>query len=52
MVFKSLPDEARRELRRRGFEEGNLWERLKKLGPAEILNIDGGDGSRVQIWIE
>ena len=52
MVFKSLPDEARRELRRKGFEEGNLWERLKKLGPAEILNIEGGDGSRVQIWIE
>ncbi len=52
MVFKSLPDEVRTELGRRGYEAGNFWDRLKKLPPAEILNIEGKDGSRVQIWIE
>jgi hypothetical protein len=52
MVFKSLPDEVRAELRRKGYEEGNFWDRLRKLGPAEILNIEGDDGGRVQIWIE
>jgi hypothetical protein len=52
MVFKSLPDEARTELRRRGYDADNFWDRLKKLGPAEILSIEGSDGGRVQIWIE
>jgi hypothetical protein len=52
MVFKSLPDEVRTELGHRGYEAGNFWDQLKKLRPAEILNIEGKDGSRVQIWIE
>ena len=52
MVFKSLPDEVRTELGHRGYEAGNFWAQLKKLRPAEILNIEGKDGSRVQIWIE
>ncbi len=52
MVFKSLPDDARRELRHKGFEADNFWERLKALGPTEILSIDDGNGGRVQIWTE
>jgi hypothetical protein len=52
MVFKTLPDEVRTELGHRGYEAGNFWDQLKKLRPAEILNIEGKDGSRVQIWIE
>lgn len=52
MVFKSLPDEARRELRRKGYDADNFWERLRKLGPAEILTIEGADGERIQVWLE
>lgn len=52
MVLKSLPDDARRELKLKGYEPENFWERLKKLGPSEILSIQGDDGERVQIWLE
>jgi hypothetical protein len=52
MVFKSLPDEARRELRLKGYDADNFWERLRKLGPAEIIDIRGDDGEKIQIWIE
>jgi hypothetical protein len=52
MVFKSLPDEVRTELGHRGYEASNFWDHLKKMRPAEILSIEGKDGSRVQIWIE
>jgi hypothetical protein len=52
MVLKSLPEDARRELKLKGYEPENFWERLKKLGPAEILSIQGDDGERVQIWLE
>jgi hypothetical protein len=52
LVFKSLPDDAKRELGRRGYGEGNFWERIHKLGPTKIIDIDNGDGGRVQIWTE
>jgi hypothetical protein len=52
LVFKSLPDDAKRELKLKGYEAGNLWERLKKLGPTEILSVVGDDGERIQIWLE
>lgn len=52
MVFKSLPDEARRELRRKGYDADSFWERLRKLGPAEILTIEEADGERIQVWLE
>jgi len=52
MVFKSLPDEARAELRRKGYDADNFWEKLKRLGPTEIIDIEGDDGERVQIWLE
>ena len=52
MVFKSLPDETRDELRKKGYDADNFWGRLKKLGPTEIITIEGNDGERVQIWIE
>jgi hypothetical protein len=52
LVFKSLPDEARQELRRKGVDADNFWDRLKKLGPTEIIDIRGDDGEKVQIWIE
>jgi len=52
LVFKSLPDEARTELRKKGYDADNFWDRLKKLGPTEVVNIEGDEGERVQIWIE
>ena len=52
LVYKSLPDDARRDLKLKGYDADNFWDRLKKLGPTEILSIDGKDGERVQIWLE
>lgn len=52
MVFKSLPEETRTELRRKGYDADNFWDRLKKLGPTEIISIEGDEGERVQIWLE
>ena len=52
LVFKSLPEETRRDLRQKGYDADNFWERLKKLGPTEIIDIRGEEGEKVQIWIE
>jgi hypothetical protein len=52
MVFKSLPDSAKDELRLKGYDADNFWDRLRKLGPSEIISIEGDDGERVQIWLE
>ena len=52
LVFKSLPDETRGELRRKGYDADNFWDRIKRTGPTEILTIEGDEGERVQIWIE
>jgi hypothetical protein len=52
LVFKSLPEETRRQLGRKGFDADNFWDRLKKLGPTEIIDIRGDEGEKVQIWIE
>ena len=52
LVFKSLPDDAIRDLRREGYDARTFWERLKKTGPAEILTIEGDEGERIQVWIE
>lgn len=52
LVFKSLPDDAKRELKLKGYDAENFWERLKALGPAQIVDIEGDDGEKVQIWIE
>ena len=52
LVFKSLPDEAIADLRREGYDARKFWERLKSTGPTEILTVEGGDGERIQVWIE
>ena len=44
MVFKSLPDDARADLRKKGYDADNFWEALKKTGPTDILSIEGEDG--------
>ena len=54
IVFKSLPDEAKRELRKKGYgDPERFWEELVKLGPTQIIDVEGDDvGERIQIWIE
>lgn len=52
MLFKSLPDSARGELRRRGYESETFFDRLREMGRTDILKIEERDGSRVEIWIE
>jgi hypothetical protein len=52
LAFKSLPDSARADLRRKGYDADTFWEQLKKLGPTEILTVTGEDGERIQIWLE
>ena len=52
MVFKSLPDEVKKELSLKGYDADNFWDRLKGLPKMEILTVEGEDGEKVQIWIE
>lgn len=52
MVFNSLPDETRDELKEEGFDARSFWERVKRSGPTDILTIEGDDGTRLEVWIE
>jgi tetratricopeptide (TPR) repeat protein len=53
IVFKSLPEDAKRELQKKGFAEPQqFWEQLMKLGPTQIIEVEGDDGEHIQIWIE
>lgn len=52
LLFKSLPDDMRRELFKKGYDADNFWERLTRLPPAQVLEIEGDDGERIQMWIE
>jgi tetratricopeptide (TPR) repeat protein len=52
MVFKSLPDDAKRELETKGYDAENFWQQLKAAGPTEIIDIEGDEGEKIQIWIE
>jgi hypothetical protein len=52
MIFKSLPDDVKDDLRRDGYDAENFWVKLRELGPSQIISIDGEDGERIQIWTE
>lgn len=52
LLFKSLPEDTRSELKKKGYDADNFWERLKRMPPAQILEIEGDHGERIQIWIE
>jgi hypothetical protein len=52
MVFNSLPDDAREDLREEGFDAESFWNRLKESSPTDILTVEGDDGGRMEIWIE
>jgi hypothetical protein len=52
LVFKSLPEDAVADLRREGYDAASFWQKLKKLGPTEILTVEGDEGERIQVWLE
>ena len=52
MVFKSLPEDALRELRAEGYEADTFWRRLRDMGPTDVIDIEGDDGEHVRIWTE
>lgn len=51
LVFKSLPEDAKREFEREGIDADNFWDRLHQMGPTSILEIEG-EGSRIRLWLE
>jgi tetratricopeptide (TPR) repeat protein len=52
VLFKSLPEDAKRDLRKKGYDADTFWSQLMKLPPAQIIDIEGDQGERIQIWIE
>jgi len=52
MLYKALPDDAKADLRRKGYDAATFWDSLRKLGPSEILSIEGDEGERIEIWTE
>jgi tetratricopeptide (TPR) repeat protein len=52
LVFKSLPDEALRELKSEGYDAETFWQKLRDMGPTDVIDIEGDEGERIKIWIE
>jgi hypothetical protein len=53
IVLKSLPEQARRELRLKGYgDPERFWEQLVKLGPTQVIDVEADDGQHIKIWIE
>lgn len=52
LVLKSLPDNTRDELRKKGIDAESLFDKIKTQAPTELVDIVGDDGERVRIWIE
>lgn len=52
LIFKSLPDDARKELKLKGYDADNFWTQLKKMGPMEIIHVQGEGGEQIDIWLE
>lgn len=52
LVFKSLPDDARRELAKKGYDDAGFWTKLREMGPTQIVDIQGDDGEHIQVWTE
>ena len=52
LVVKSLPEDAQRELKRKGYGDRDAWERLLSLGPTTILEVVDEDGNRIKVWTE
>lgn len=52
LAFKSLPEDVKVELRRRGYAADSFWHRLQGMGPAEIVSIEGENGETIRVWTE
>lgn len=52
LVFKSLPDDALRELKNDGYDAANFWQKLREMGPTDVIDIEGDKGEHVRIWTE
>ncbi len=52
LVFKALPDDAREDLRKEGYDVENFWQKLEELGPTQIIEIEGDDDTHIKIWME
>ena len=52
LVFKSLPDDALRDLRTKGYDADTFWRKLRDMGPTEVIDIEGDEGEHIRIWIE
>jgi hypothetical protein len=52
ILFDSLPDDAKADLKRKGYDSDNFWPRVKALGATEVIDIEGDDGGRVKVWLE
>jgi hypothetical protein len=52
LACSSLPDDARSELKKKGYDCDGLWQRLRKLGPTQFLDVQGDEGERIEIWLE
>ena len=45
-------EDALRDLRLKGYRAENFWEKLKQMGPTDIIEIVGDEGEKIRIWIE
>jgi hypothetical protein len=52
LVVKNLPEEAQREIKRKGYGDASAWDRLLAAGPTTIVEIVDQDGSSVKVWTE
>ena len=52
ILYKSLPEDAKKDLTRQGYDADTFWERLNRMPGGKILEIEGEDGGRIQLWIE
>jgi tetratricopeptide (TPR) repeat protein len=52
LVFKSLPEDALRDLRAKGMDADNFWRKLRDMGPTDVIDIEGDDGGHIRIWTE
>jgi tetratricopeptide (TPR) repeat protein len=51
LAVSALDESAREEMRKKGFDVDNIWEDLKRLGPANILTFRDKENT-VKIWIQ
>jgi tetratricopeptide (TPR) repeat protein len=51
LAVSALDESAKEEMRKKGFDVDNIWDDLKRLGPANILTFRDKENT-VKIWIQ